>query len=318
MAKFAWPWKEIGLDVEPWRYESTLPIRLGDRNLLLLRAAQSSTVQPVTHDKGRLRVEEVDNRLALGRFELYLDSLEVSGSVRKDLMDGVWPLIQHDLQSLYSKLFEVTGKVTGPATLQAGKQSQKVEVIPSASYAVSFRFVRRSKAPQDEPAAGTTRNPAEVTDWINNLNWIFGSQANVTFEKGSVAEVPLKHALGPVTKTSFIHNRLEAEIDRAADFTVFLVGKVGDVIAFSYVTDDDSWLSLMPDHPNEPGAKTDPFVLVLAHELSHCVQKDTDNSHFCERGILRSSGLQSTVIGDGLRPLLVKPGSAIPMNLRCD
>jgi hypothetical protein len=312
MAKFAWPWKEIGLDSEPWRYESTIPIRLGDRNLLLLRAAQSSTLQAVTYDRGRLRVEEIDNRLALGRFELYLDSLEVSGSAKKDLMDGVWPLIQHELQSLYSKLFEVTGKVTGAAKLQAGKMTQAVEVIPSASYTVSFRFLQRFRGDQEEPAAGTKRSPAEVDDWISNLNWIFGSQANITFDKGTSAWVPLNHPLGPVSTKVFKDNGLEPEKDDAADFTVFLVGKVDPGYnGHSYQPKTgESWVSMLSDYPQEPEVKSDSFILVLAHELSHCVQKDLGNTHFCQSRILRSAGIQSTVIGDVLRPLLVKPGTS--------
>jgi hypothetical protein len=323
MAKFAWPWKEIGLDSEPWRYESTIPIRLGDRNLLLLRAAESSTTHPVRYDAGHVKVEEIDNKLALGRFELYLDSLEVSGSARKDLMDKMWPLIQHDLLSLYSKLFEVTGKVLGPTTLQVGKMTQKLEVIPWASYTVSFRFLKPysgDKKRPDGPVAGTTRSPAEIDDWISNLNWIFGSQANITFEKGTSDWFTSETWLGPLTQKSFTDLGFESKQDGAADITVFLVGVVGDAYAETYLTKSDSWITLMPDRPPQTYT-SDPFIGTLAHELSHFVEdKDTKprNAHFCEQGILRGMKPESTKIGDVLRPRLVKPGSTSPPGTLCD
>jgi hypothetical protein len=330
MIRFVWPWKEIGLDTQPWRFENTIPIRYLEPNLLVLRdyvsaddparfgppttySPRSSKTHPVRYDTGLLSVEEVENYASMAYLEWYLDSLDVSGSARKDLMDKMWPIIQYELQSLHIKMFRVKGKVLGPTKLEYGKTTQQVEVITSASYTVSFRFLKPYSGAgtrPDGPVAGTTHSPAEIDDWIANLNWIFGSQANVTFEKGTSDWFTSETWLGPLTKKSFIELGFESKQDGAADVTVCLVGVVGDVVALTYKTKTDSWITLVPDRPSQTYYTSDTFIGVLAHELSHFVEKDEANTHFCGTGFLRAwTPPESTLIGDVLRPLLVKPGS---------
>lgn len=323
MTKFAWVWKEVGVEGDPWRYEPTIPVPLGDANLLILRDARGARVNT---DGRQVEVAEVDPRFVGVQFESYLDGIEVSGGARKDLLNTLVPPVQHEALSGFSKVLSVKGKMVGRTTLQAGRVTQAIEVVPAWTiYTVSFRFLRRPDpgegqgSGRPQKAAGTRRGPAEVDEWISRLNWIFGSQANITFQVGTSEWVETDRPLGPVN-LKVAQQYLESKKDEAADVTVFLVGAVAPPDSgFTYrPANGGSWVVLVEDDPNEPGVKSDPFLLVLAHELSHFVMRDTHNIHFCEDGILRSHGIQTTRIGDLLRPLLVKPGTLPPRDAVCN
>jgi hypothetical protein len=317
MPSFAWVWKEIGVDSDPWRHEPTIPVPFRDVNLVMLRDAKGARVQ---FDARHVDVTEVDPILVGSQFELFLDGIEVSGGARKHLLNTLLPMVHQEVWSLFSKLLAVKGKLIGRTTLRAGRVTQAVEVIPAWTiYTVSFRFLRRPDVGGGaaQNVAGTGRSPAEVDEWVSQLNWIFGSQANITFQVGSSEWVQMEKPLGPLT-LKLAQDHLESKKDDGADVTVFLVGKVAPPDSgFTYRSTDGDWVVLVEDHPNEPEVKSDPFILVLAHELSHFVMRDTHNLHFCEDGILRSHGIQTTKIGDLLRPLLVKPGTLPPRGTVC-
>jgi hypothetical protein len=323
MAKFAWVWKEIGVAGDPWRYAQTIPVPFRDANLLMLRDARGAHAK---FDARHVDVDEVNSQFVASQFESYLDGIEVGGGARKDLLDTLVPTVQHEALSGFSKIFSVKGKIVGRTTLQAGRVTQAIEVIPAWTiYTVSFRFLRRpgtgtgQGSGTSQKVAGTRRGPAEVDEWISKLNWIFGSQANITFQVGTSEWVEADRPLGPVN-LKIAQEHLESKKDDAADVTVFLVGEVAPPDSgFTYrPADGGSWAVCVEDDPNEPGVQSDSFLLVLAHELSHFVMRDTQNIHFCEDGILRSHGIQTTKIGDLLRPLLIKPGTLPPRGTVCN
>jgi hypothetical protein len=92
MTKFAWVWKEIGVESTPWRYEPTIPVPFGDVNLVMLRNPKGARLQ---FDARYVDVTEVDPRLVDSEIEGYLDGIEVSGGARKNLMDTLVPVVQH-------------------------------------------------------------------------------------------------------------------------------------------------------------------------------------------------------------------------------
>jgi hypothetical protein len=118
----------------------------------------------------------------------------------------------------------------------------------------------------------------------------------------------------------------EPSRDNGADFTVFLAGSFsyerGEIIAATYHPNKSgSWVTAMPDHPKRGhDVKSDQFMLVLAHELSHAIHNDpnaTGGTHFCEAGFLRSRGVETTKIDDLLRQLLIMRGGLVPVGAVC-
>jgi hypothetical protein len=338
MAEFTWVWNEIGVNSLPWRYEQTIPVPLGGRTLVMLREAKGVPAPPsISH----VEVTEVDPRFILGEVDGYLDDNDVSGDARKDLLhrmasivryevgpldslNRTYPIVPRDQARLpWSKLLAVKGRLPGKATLQAGRATQKVAVLPAASYTVSFMFLQRPTGKWDPDAAlWTTRSPSEVNDWISNLNWIFGSQANITFQLGTSQPLPMdppvQNNIDEATKKS-AWKRFYGQRDNGADFTVFLCGDnllfdgtKNEIIAASdQPPEGGSWATIMPDHPVRYGDDNpDEFIVVLAHELSHCIQQDKSpgGMHFSEEGTLRSKGRQTTKIQEVLRSLLVSRG----------
>jgi hypothetical protein len=335
MPEFAWVWNEIGVNSLPFRYEQTIPVPLGGRTLVMLRAAKGLPAPPSTD---AVDVTEVNPQVILAQLDGYLDDNDVSGDARKDFLTRMYAGVHSELLPLESlnrnnpnaprdqaplsrsKLLVVKGKVARTTMLQAGPATQQVEVIRAASYTVSFMFLQRPAGKWDPDAAlWTKRSPSEADDWISKLNWIFGSQANITFLLGTSQLLPLDPpAYRDIVKKSdwdnFFDNR-----DPTADFTVFLcgdnlkfVGSKNDTVAESdQPPKGGSWATLIPDNPNRPGDdKPDEFIVILAHELSHCIQQDKGNMHFCEEQTLRSRGRQTTKIQNVLRSLLVNRGKA--------
>jgi hypothetical protein len=341
MTELVWVWKEIGVKDVPWRRESTIPVPLAPpggagfsgQTLIMLR----DTKGQVQFDTSIVDVTEVKPQDVGARLERYLDDIDVSGDARKDLLDSMRTHVLAEAQTGRSKLLAVKGKMPGQkTTLQIGREARNVEVIPAASYTVSFRFLQRCDACDDvdrskDPVhlpTWTARNPAEVNGWISQLNWIFGSQANITFELGTAQWFGKDTPIAPPDE-KIGREVLAPQRDNDASFTVFVVGYVhssGRAGAWTIPPERfgadraGTWVTIMPDHPQAPNVKSDPFILTLAHELSHAIQRDRlpGGMHFCETGILRSATLQTTKIGDLLRPLLVKRGGMPPDHSLCE
>jgi hypothetical protein len=331
MAHYAWVWKEIGVDGDPWRRNESIPVPIQGSTLVMMRGANG---RKPDYDKGSLDVRVVEPSDVLMRFEEYLKDLAVSGSARQDLLNTMLPPVKTEVSNGSGKLLLVTGKTHGPTYLGAGAEQVVVQVIPGAFYTLSFRFLQKpdfqvnpdwtqgelaqgarvySNAAPDMKVTWTTRTLAEVDDWISNLNWIFGSQANITFQLGTKEPFHLDSPIAAPDKSAS-RRLLDSKKDQDASFTMFMVGYVNEppAAAWSNVPPTagtgPGLTAMLPDHPKAPTTGSDPFMVTLAHELSHCIDRDLgDDWHFDTDGILRSTKIQSTKIGGTLRDQLVKP-----------
>jgi hypothetical protein len=269
------------------------------------------------------------------------DIYKLSADDQKDLLSRIFQPLQNEVGAAGDgRLFVVKGNLPGTDTIQAGDATQDVVVVsprPEGSYVVSFKFILVPEAVPDTASSDpnfnsdmekyrwrleqhlwTRHTASEVDAWISKLNWIFGSQTNSTFDLGTAKPLPIK-------KLSFVKTDNDADEfnnyrDPGADFTVILCGDQLEIrndsghprpLALTWQPDDGgSWVTITKDNPKRDGdVAADHFVLALAHELSHAVQQDHKNTHFCEEGFLRSRKRQTTMIGDVLRPLLVNPGT---------
>jgi hypothetical protein len=331
MAEFTWVWNEIGVrpDNGPFRSEKTVPVPLHRQTLVLLRGAKGAKQQAIG---GKLDVTEVDPDLLLAHVHSYvgLDIYNLSADDQKDLLSRIYPPVQlevadpgNDFRPPPSKLLVVKGNLPGKTTLKAGDATQDVEVFSPNRYTVSFRFLQPPKGVSDPSLSlWTKRKRSEVVAWISKLNWIFGSQANITFRLGT-AEVFWSHdALTSKIRhedmaDNFANlNPKEADRDHRdnnSNFTVFLTGVVnynGDpqVYGATYHPDDGgSWVTVIADHPSYSYCEyPDQFIPVLAHELSHAIRKDYADFNDDPEGI-SSTKKQNTKIGPLLRDALLHP-----------
>jgi hypothetical protein len=254
----------------------------------------------------------------------YVDSFKM-GDVGDDLVSNMWPDVQNLVMNGTAKLLKVTGKAMGFTTLSAGpKAAQNFKVIPSTTYKLAFRFQQRSDNTdgEDRFQSWTDLSLTQVDVWWSNLNWIFGSQAGITFDVVSKNVFKPKDPLHPDaggrkkddprdspaerTRTNY-----KAFVDDNAENTVFLTGTINSAAAFTLEPlTGKSYTTYMPDIPHDRMAtKADPFIVILAHEISHAIQYESmvsGYSHLKKEGRLRSeTGGQSTIIGDELRQRLI-------------
>ena len=116
------------------------------------------------------------------------------------------------------------GTAAGTSWLQAGAVRQQVDVTRPLVSDVSFKFLHHL----DEDGVmvpATRKDPVQVDDWIADLNWVLGAQANVWFEKVNAVPVKVNEVLGRPVGDKALREHLAKEIDGLADVTVFLVGK---------------------------------------------------------------------------------------------
>jgi hypothetical protein len=348
--KFAWVWSEIGVNSGSWRYEQTIPVPLKGTVLVLLQDAEGvqvpsgdafvDVVDPTSYSRrgGVLTYHTMET------VQTYLASLNVAGSARDDLLNNLWPDVQNELRDGTSKLLKVTGKAMGRTQLTAGSAAQWIEVIPSTTYKLAFRFQQRpanttqgdlyDKDGNAKPQRfWTDLNVTQVDEWTSNLNWIFGSQAGITMDVVSKAPFTMDKPFSPSASGDFVPDgtrsmrfveqtqivyEAQGNVDDKAEDMVFMTGSVLGAKAFTVPPRTHKpFGSYLPDRPRDRMAtKVDPFIVILAHEISHAIQREGFNqgTHLCRDGVLRSAGAQSTIIGDELRPKLISrlPGSQDP------
>ena len=178
--------------------------------------------------------------------------------------------------------------------------------------------------PVRQDVSWTKHNLSDVNNWMSQLNWIFGSQANITMELISPETFQPKTSILPVLdkRTQTLDN-YKAYINGNADDTVILTGTVYGGWGFSTSLDRGKpWVSFVSD--NVTGmpvtSSVDKFILLIAHEISHAIMNDQrggGGTHFCQDRILRSQLSETTIIGDVLRPLLVNRGGSVDEKQVC-
>ena len=197
-------------------------------------------------------------------------------------------------------LLSVEAQKVGTAWLYAGKVKQQVAAIEPIYRDVGFKFLHHlDGAGVMSPATG--KEPKQVDDWIADLNWILGAQANIWFEKSDFDPVKVNQVLAKPVGDAVLRNYLVKERDEMADVTVYLVGKwkgkAGGDPAGTYFPDlnviavDDN-----PAIPMVPGS--DQFTIVLAHELVHYMlhQRGYGSFHVTDQHALLNDKVESSVI----------------------
>lgn len=182
-----------------------------------------------------------------------------------DLPAGEWghertPLLPTD------RVFSLFGVWKGAARLQAtgsaGSLDLEIDVKMRKTIRVTFTFI------EDSAGHKTIRVPAQATEWLKKVNYIFKNQANVEVLMRFSRSRTLTKDLGPVITTLSNSAGEEVEFypegDPDADFNVFLVWEVE-------ITDDPGNETGFNDGTNivldDKGAKD--IAESLAHELGH-------------------------------------------------
>jgi hypothetical protein len=179
---------------------------------------------------------------------------------------------------------------------------------------------RDGRINRDDPQypSWTRHSLSEVNNWMSHLNWIFGSQANITMELVIAETFQPDSPISPdADQSQQTRDLYKPYINNKAEDTVFLTGTVyggqGVTVSPGPGEPGEPWISFVGDHVGNVSVATsvDKFILLMAHEISHAIMKDARQprgTHFCQNRILRSQLTETTIIGDVLRPLLVTRG----------
>lgn len=292
---FSRMWKEIGVSKWTWDTRSILLIPLQQPSLVLVRDAKGQRLQPGPG----LAMTRIDKDGVAAALDTYLAGIGVTGDHRKELAAGLWPAIMPEL-SAGGVLLSVAAKVAGTSWLQAGTVRQQVEVTKPLAFDVSFKFLHHlDKGGNMLPA--THKDPAFVDDWIDDINWILGAQANVWFEKANAVPVKVNEVLAQPVGDAVLRSHLAKEKDGLADVTVFLVGKwkgkTGGDPAGSFLPDLN--VIAVDDKPAIPMVQgLNPFTVVLAHELVHYVlhYRGYGSFHLSDQHALLNDKVESSVV----------------------
>ena len=215
---FSRVWKEIGVAKWAWDTRSILMIPTQRPSLVMVRNA---TGHP-SSDSG-LVITRIDKDGVSAALDKYLSGIGVTGQHRKALAGELWAAITRELEA-GGVLLSVSAKTPGTSWLHAGKVKQQVAVTDPLVSDVTFKFLHHLDA-DGNWICPTNKKPSDVDDWIADLNWILGAQANVWFEMAKAEPVKVNQVLGQPVGEAALRNHLAPQKDDTADVTVFLVGK---------------------------------------------------------------------------------------------
>lgn len=219
----------------------------------------------------------------------------------EDARKALWSAMFAILHGNPGKLLLVSGKSPGWSWIKAthgGKTTVlNVAVTKTQSVDVSFRFLRH-KDTGGKMVPDTIWSPDDAARWVGELNWIYGPQANISFDLWDAEWVPLNQAPNqPISRQVFLKD-IAGQKPAGPDVTVFLVGQWGGGASghSSGTFFDDEDVAVVDDRPSHPEI-TDPidkFQVTLAHELAHYLRKERGFAgHHDRPNVLLSSGIQS-------------------------
>jgi hypothetical protein len=300
-------WKEIGVSKWTWDVRPTLMVPLQRPTLVLLRnpGGHLPTLGP---GLSVTRIDKAGLNVAIDR---YLSGFDLVGSRRSDLFGELLAALLLEM-GIGSVLLSVAARHAGSTWLKAGSFRQDAYVSHPLVSEIAFKFLHY---PDDSGNVlpVTHKDHAFAPEWIADLDWILGGQANVWFELVKAEPVRIERQLGSPLDDVTFRNYVAPHKDPWADVTVFLVGKwkgsgaaggtfftdLGDVIA----------LADKPAIPVVPG--NDPFIVTLAHELVHYVLNHRGNKmnihHLPDQHALLNRLVESTVVTPLLQQAL-NPG----------
>ncbi len=295
MIRFAAILKETG--VEP--NEGYIATGLGGSNLLSVHDAKTLDLR---FDHNKLEVRQV-TRDQLARVSTVLSEQFLRwGLLAEDSAKAYSAAMYASVNSaLHSRLFLVTGKVSGTTQIQAvdGMSRPKLDVLvlPPRVFTVAFRFVQHLDAFNNMTPV-TNLNPSDARWLINKLNWTYGPQANLSFTLVDADWATVDRQLAePLSEQAFI-NYVAGLRNQRADLTIFFVGRwKGGEAGGTFYADLNS--AVVESNPKTlpVTAGSDPFIVNLAHEVAHFLLYDRLGylpNHPDTDGVLLSTGIQSS------------------------
>jgi hypothetical protein len=130
------------------------------------------------------------------------------------------------------------------------------------------------------------------------LNWIYGPQTNITFDRVDAEWVTVPDPpYQPISRDTFLKS-IASQAPAGPDLTVFLVGQWGGGASGhsrgSFFDDQD--VAAIDDKPSrgEIPEPIDVFLLNMAHEIPHYIRKEPGfTGHHDRQKVLLSTRIQS-------------------------
>jgi hypothetical protein len=293
MHSFTAVFKETGVDP----LNRFMVVGLRSANVVVLHDAKGVDLRV---DNKKLEVHQVTREQGNNVLSAFYDQFIKWNLVAEDSMKAYWGAMHNSLNfGLHSRLLFVTGKVPGLTEIKAVYRgiplTLEVAVVPHLFFTVAFKFLQHL----DESGNMKVMTPWEPSDgrWlINKLNWIYGPQANITFEMVEADWVKIDKSLDqPLSEKNFL-NYVVKQKNKRADLTIFFVGRwKGGEASGTYFANEQA--AVVEGNPNDPvGPGADPFLVTLAHEVAHFLtfEQDSVTFHHDRPNVLLSTGLQST------------------------
>jgi hypothetical protein len=300
-------WKETGVAKWTWEVRPILMIPMQRPSLVLLRNAGGALPAPGPG----LEIKRIDKAGLNAALDRYLAGFDLVGGKRSDLAKELWAAIVQEMES-GGILFSVTARHVGASWLKAGRVTQNVYVSAPLDFDVTFKFLYYPDE-DGKMLPVTHKDPTFVPEWIADLNWILGAQANVWFEVAKAEPVKIDRPLGSPLDDVTFRAYVAPRKDTLADVTVFLVGrwKGSGHSGGTFFTDLGDVMAVA-DKPAIPVVEgDDPFIVTLAHELVHYVLHYRGNkrkiSHLPDQHALLNTLVESTVVTPLLQEAL-NPG----------
>ncbi len=175
-----------------------------------------------------------------------------------------------------ARLLAVAGKVQGPTEipLMSGRNIQDtllIDVVPRLDIKPRFHFLK-VKNGKEYTRLSQSWNPAHVPRWIEDLNRIFGAQANILFTPLPTKEPPVDTYTGGSSvyeTTEEWSKEVGHHRDSGADTNVFLVGKWKGMGNDRYKDVLGTYVIATKDIVCDDRDSHDAFMTTLAHELGH-------------------------------------------------
>ena len=240
-----------------------------------------------------------------------------------------------------SQLWLVKGKATGRTEITASRGRHSlplgVWVLPPKRFTIGFRFVRMYDEHNHQSLTKFT--PTDASGWVDELNSVYGMQANISFKLADAAILSLTVNSEDIFHEEFVkHQQVVAidyfggekpkkdasalkyfEFDRSknADVTIFVVFRYGEKVLAAggrptagpgiSQTFPEKQICIVEDTPaqDSPFMKgEDAFLVNLAHEVAHFLNYRLTgtrvNIHHDRQGMLLSSRLQSIRLDSGV------------------
>ncbi len=224
MARFASIFKETGVDPA----NQFMVVGLRGLNLVALHDAKGFDVRDLRYDTKTLEIREV-TRDQVHRVSSALSEQFISWNLQdEESAKSYWGVMHTALGTLNSRLLAVTGKARGSTEIKGvhGRTILRMEVavVPQTSFTVAFKFLQHLDESNTMKSV-TQWEPSDARWLINKLNWIYGPQANITFEMTGADWVKVNQVLGePLNDKAFL-NYVVQEKNDSADLNIFFVGR---------------------------------------------------------------------------------------------